>query len=129
MNHVLYMAGIVQLRHDPRRGYYRRKLAAGKTSMEAMRCLRRRLSDVASRQLSADAQAGPGGHSGAALSSSAADLTPDVGPSDKPPLPGPALPTLPPPPPPENPLGRGQAPYPADAPEASTWSAPPDERR
>ena len=63
--HVLYMAGIVQLRNDtPGRAYYRRKLAAGKTSMEAMRCLRRRLSDAACRQLTADARApqahGPG---------------------------------------------------------------------
>ncbi len=42
LNHVLYIAGIVQLRHDtPGRAYYRRKRAAGKTSMEAMRCLRR----------------------------------------------------------------------------------------
>jgi transposase len=45
LNHVLYMAGIVQLRNDtPGRAYYRCKLAAGKTSMEAMRCLRRRRS-------------------------------------------------------------------------------------
>ena len=60
LNHVLYMAGIVQLRHDTAgRAYYRRKRAAGKTSMEAMRCLRRRLSDAVYRQLVADA-AGPG---------------------------------------------------------------------
>src|SRR5450432_3394643 len=73
INHVLYIAGIVQLRNDtPGRAYYRRKLAGGKTSMEAMRCLRRRLSDVVYRQLVADAatlapvtgKAGPGGHSG-----------------------------------------------------------------
>jgi hypothetical protein len=52
-----------------------------------MRCLRRRLSDVVYRQLLADAavpadiaeNAGPGGHSGATVSSSATDLTPDVG--------------------------------------------------
>jgi transposase len=97
INHVLYMAGIVQLRNDTEgRAYYRRRLQQSKTSMEAMRCLRRRLSDVVYRQLVADAarkQAGPGGHSGAALKSSAADLTPDIGSSDKP-LPGPALPTL-----------------------------------
>jgi hypothetical protein len=38
LNHVLYTAGIVQLRNDTAgRAYYRRKLAAGKTSMEAMR--------------------------------------------------------------------------------------------
>jgi hypothetical protein len=56
LNHVLYMASIVQMRHDtPGRAYYRRKLAEGKTPMEAMRCLRRRLSDVIYRQLRADA--------------------------------------------------------------------------
>jgi transposase len=102
LNHVLYMAGIVQIRHDtPGRAYYRRKLAEGKTSMEAMRCLRRRLSDVIYRQLRADAtkqadqadQAGPGGHSGATLQSSAADRSPVIGTSDQP-LPGPAPATL-----------------------------------
>jgi transposase len=50
LNHVLYMAGIVQMRHDTDgRAYYRRKLAESKTPMEAMRCLRRRLSDVVYR--------------------------------------------------------------------------------
>jgi len=99
--HVLYMAGIVQLRNDtPGRAYYRRRVAEGKTPMEAMRCLRRRLSDVVYRQLAADAQvqkAGPGGHSGATLLSSAAGLLPLTGTSDQP-LPGPAPTTLPPPP-------------------------------
>jgi transposase len=96
---VLYMAGIVQLRNDTKgRRYYRRRLADGKTPMEAMRCLRRQLSDVVYRQMVADAarkNAGPGGHSGASVSSSAADLTPDIGSSEKP-LPGPAHQTLPP---------------------------------
>jgi transposase len=101
LNHVLYIAGIVQLRNDtPGRAYYRRKRAAGKTSMEAMRCLRRRLSDAVYRQLVADARgqehASPGGHPGASVSSSAAGLSPDTGTSDQP-LPGPAQPTLPPP--------------------------------
>lgn len=100
LNHVLYMAAFVQLRNDtPGRAYYRRKLAAGKTPMEALRCLRRRLSDVVYRQLVADAasqqEASPGGHPGASLSSSAAGLLPDTGTSDQP-LPGPAHPTLPP---------------------------------
>jgi hypothetical protein len=62
-------------------------LTAGKTPMEAMRCLKRRLSDVVYRPLVADqlarrereAEAGPGGHRGATLTSSAADLTPHVG--------------------------------------------------
>jgi transposase len=102
LNHVLYMAGIVQLRHNTAgRSYYRRKIAEGKTPMEAMRCLRRRLSDAVYRQLTADAthaeQAGPGGHSGATLLSSAAGLPPGTGTSDQP-LPGPAPATLPPPP-------------------------------
>ena len=101
LNHVLYIAGIVQLRHDTAgRAYYRRKRAAGKTPMEAMRCLRRRLSDAVYRQLMADApareEASPGGHPGASLQSSAAGLSPDTGTSDQP-LPGPAHPTLPPP--------------------------------
>ena len=103
LNHVLYIAGIVQLRNDtPGRAYYRRKLAEGKTPMEAMRCLRRRLSDAVYRQLVTDArqtapqQTGPGGHSGAALSSSAVGLPPGTGTSDQP-LPGPAHQTLPPP--------------------------------
>jgi transposase len=117
LNHVLYMAGIVQLRNDtPGRAYYRRKLAGGKTPMEAMRCLRRRLSDVVYRQLVADAatrapvteKAGPGGHSGTTLKSSAADLTPDIGSSDQP-LPGPAPLTLPPAVPARNPAGPGTA--------------------
>src|SRR5829696_4221735 len=58
MNHVLHVAAIVQIRHDTEgRAYYRRKLAAGKTPMEALRCLKRRLSDVVYRQLVADALA------------------------------------------------------------------------
>ena len=87
LNHVLYIAAVCQIRHDtPGRAYYRRKLAEGKTPMEALRCLRRRLSDVVYRQLAADAAAdtgqtpsgaGPGGHSGATLTSSAAGPTPD----------------------------------------------------
>ncbi|MCY7395282.1 MAG: IS110 family transposase [Nocardioides sp.] len=81
MNHVLYVAAIVQIRHDTEgRIYYRRKLAAGKTPMEALRCLKRRLSDAVYRQLVADAGraqqpegAGPGGHCVATQESSAAD--------------------------------------------------------
>jgi len=103
MNHVLYMAGIAQIRHDtPGRAYYRRKLTEGKTPMEAMRCLRRRLSDVIYRQLRADdtkqanqaSEAGPGGHPGATVQSSAADRSPVIGTSDQP-HPGPAPTTLP----------------------------------
>jgi hypothetical protein len=46
----------VQLRNpDEGRAYYDRKKAAGKTSMEAMRCLKRRLSDVVYRTMVNDA--------------------------------------------------------------------------
>jgi transposase len=101
MNHMLHIAAIVQIRHDTEgRAYYRRKLAAGKTPMEALRCLKRRLSDVVYRQLITDAgrtqqpdDAGPGGHHGATQESSAADSHPLIDTSDKP-LPGPANPTL-----------------------------------
>ncbi len=79
------------------RAYYRRKLADGKTRMEAMRCLTRRLADAVYRQLVADAQplvgTGPGGHCGASQESSAVDLPPHIDTSDQP-LPGPAKPTL-----------------------------------
>src|SRR3954464_11022964 len=56
MNHMLHIAAATQIRVDsPGRAYYRRKLAAGKTRMEAMRCLKRRISDAVYRQLLADA--------------------------------------------------------------------------
>jgi transposase len=79
------------------RAYYRRKLPAGKTSMEAMRCLKRRLSDIVCRQLVNDQKrlrgrgrtADPGGQAGAATDSSAAGSNPDAGASEKS-LPGPA---------------------------------------
>jgi transposase len=90
---VLHIMAVVQLRHRTRgRAYNDRKVAAGKTPMEAMRALKRRLSDVAFRQMRADARAartGPGGHLGAASGSSAAGSDPITGSSDKP-LPGPA---------------------------------------
>ena len=56
INRVLHIMAVVQLRNPTEgRAYYDRKKAAGKTSMEAMRCLKRRLSDVVYRQLLADA--------------------------------------------------------------------------
>jgi transposase len=68
INRVLHIMAIVALRNDTEgRACYRRKLATGKTSMEALRCLKRRLSDVVCNQMRADAkraQTGPGGHAG-----------------------------------------------------------------
>ena len=85
---------IAQLRNPTEgRAYYNAKRAAGKTPMEAMRCLKRRLSNIVYRQMLHDQDSnratGPGGHSGTTLKSSVTDLTPDIGSSDKP-LPGPA---------------------------------------
>ncbi len=63
--------------------------------MEAMRCLKRRLSDVVYRQLVADAQpaaleaspveagTGPGGHCGATQESSAVDLPSHIDSNDR----------------------------------------------
>src|SRR6187401_3586216 len=60
MNHMIHIAAISQIRLDTDgRAYYRRKLAAGKTTLEALRCLKRRISDAIYRQLLADAHALP----------------------------------------------------------------------
>lgn len=103
INHMIHIAAVTQLRLDTDgRAYYRRKGAEGKKPMEALRCLKRRISDAIYRQLVTDAQgvadehleAGPGGHCGASLLSSAAGSHPRTGTSDQP-LPGPAPSTLP----------------------------------
>ncbi len=60
MNHMIHIAATTQIRLDTDgRAYYRRKLAAGKTKAEAMRCLKRRISDALYRQLRADAKTSP----------------------------------------------------------------------
>ena len=120
INRVLHIMAVVQLRHPTKgRAYYDRKVAAGKTPMEAMRALKRRLSDVVYRQMMTDARtakAGPGGHVGAATGSSAAGSNPSAGTSEKS-LPGPATDDLTP--------GK-----PAHSPGRSRHSPPaPDRRR
>ena len=48
---------IVQLRNDtPGRACYRRKLADGKSPREAIRCLKRRLSDTVYKRLATGAE-------------------------------------------------------------------------
>ena len=94
INRVLHIMATVQLRNATEgRHYYDRKKAAGKTSMEAMRCLKRRLSDIVYRALIDDLTrehgTGPGGQRGDDSDSSAAGSQPHTGTSDKP-LPGPA---------------------------------------
>ena len=89
INRALHIMAIVQLRHQTEgRAYYDTRKAGGMPSMMAMRALKRRLSNVVFARMLADQKrreaAGPGGHSGATLQSSATDLTPDIGPSDKP---------------------------------------------
>jgi len=57
LNRVLYTVAITQIRADTEgRAYYLRKRAEGKTSREALRCLKRRLSDVVYRTMRADLQ-------------------------------------------------------------------------
>ena len=97
INRVLHMMAVSQLRSPASEGraYYDRKRAEGKTPMEARRCLKRRLSDVVYRRMLADLATttalgtDPGGHSGAAPDSCAADSHPGIGTSEQP-LPGPA---------------------------------------
>jgi len=55
MNHALHIAAIVQVRYDtPGRAYYLRKIAEGKSKKEALRCVKRRISDAVWRQLQVD---------------------------------------------------------------------------
>jgi transposase len=55
LNHALHMAAVTQVAHDtPGRAYYLRKQAEGKTRKEALRALKRRISDAVYRQLLAD---------------------------------------------------------------------------
>ncbi|WP_306439290.1 IS110 family transposase [Nocardioides antri] len=102
VNHMIHIAAVTQLRLDTEgRAYYRRKRGEGKKPLEAIRCLKRRISDAIYRQLVEDArrampdlvEAGPGGHCGATQESSAVDLPPHIDTSDQP-LPGPAPTTL-----------------------------------
>jgi transposase len=95
VNHMIHVAAVTQLRLDTEgRAYYRRKRAAGKKPQEALRCLKRRISDVIYKQLVADAMraggADPGGHCGASQGSSAVDLPPHIDTSDQP-LPNPQI--------------------------------------
>ncbi len=58
LNHALHLIAITQLRYPTTEGraFYERKLEEGKTKKEAIRALKRRLSDVVYRHLQADQQ-------------------------------------------------------------------------
>ena len=73
LNHAIHMAAISQIRHKHSQGraYYDKKLAEGKTHKEALRSLKRWISDAIYAALMADARQaaaastkGPGGHPG-----------------------------------------------------------------
>ena len=143
MNHMIHIAATTQIRLDTDgRRYYRRKLAEGKTRMEAMRCLktpdlRRRLPPArsptpsrsrAARRADRHGQRGPGralrgvsriqrGRPSPAhrhFGSATSRTRTDDATGRSRPLRTPARARLP-----------SQR---ADAPEPSRWSAPPDER-
>ena len=85
LNHAVHMAAITQIRHlhSEGRAYYDKKIAEGKTPKEALRALKRRISDGIFRHLRADAAAaaaqltGPGGQPGNDTDASAAGLHPE----------------------------------------------------
>lgn len=56
LNHAIHMAAITQISHTdtPGRVYYDKKRAEGKTNKEALRALKRRISDAIYKQLTAD---------------------------------------------------------------------------
>ena len=70
LNHAIHMAAVTQIRyrHTKGRAYYDKKIAEGKTPKEALRALKRQVSDAIYQHLKADAAraatAGPGGHPG-----------------------------------------------------------------
>jgi transposase len=75
LNHALHMAAVTQVRHrhSEGRAYYDRKIAEGKTGKEALRALKRRISDALFAAMVADARrerqesqapGGPGGQTG-----------------------------------------------------------------
>ena len=88
VNHAIHMAAITQIRHahSEGRAYYEKKVAEGKTSKEALRALKRRISDALFRPLRADARRsaigsapvmGPGGQAGNGTDASAAGSHPE----------------------------------------------------
>jgi transposase len=86
LNHAVHMAAVTQVRHrgSPGRAYYDRKIAEGKTGKEALRALKRRVSDAIYEQLQVDARravaakrTGPGGQPGNDSDSSAAGSHPE----------------------------------------------------
>jgi transposase len=82
LNHAVHMAAVTQVsqRHSDGRAYYDKKVAEGKTAKEALRALKRQVSDEIFKHLKADAAraatGGPGGQPGNDSVASAAGLHP-----------------------------------------------------
>ena len=86
VNHAIHMAAITQIRHKHSDGHahYEKKLAEGKTHKEALRSLKRRISNAIYARLEADARqaaetpvTGPGGQPGNDSDSGAAGSHPE----------------------------------------------------
>jgi transposase len=86
LNHAIHMAAITQVRyqHSDGRAYYDKKIAEGKTGKEALRALKRQISDAIYKHLKADAARaaactarGPGGQAGNDSVASAAGSHPE----------------------------------------------------
>ena len=57
LNYALHMIAVCQARSDARGGaYYRKKIGEGKSRKEALRCLKRRISDAVFASLVTDSQ-------------------------------------------------------------------------
>jgi transposase len=84
LNHAIHMAAVTQIRHrhSDGRAYFEKKLTEGKTRKEALRALKRRISDAVFARLQADARRaahvkGPGGQQGNGSVASAAGSHPE----------------------------------------------------
>ena len=84
INHAAHMTAVTQIRypHSEGRVYFDKKVAEGKTGKEALRALKRQVSDAFYKHLKADAAraargtGGPGGHAGNDSAASAAGSHP-----------------------------------------------------
>ncbi len=56
LNYALHMVAVCQARSDARGTYYRKKIGEGKSRKEALRCLKRRVSDAVFKSLLADSK-------------------------------------------------------------------------
>jgi len=130
LNHAIHMAAVTQVRHRHSRGraYYDKKLAEGKTGKEALRALKRQVSNAIFACLQAGARRAAArlgareGSRGTTLSPARPARTPGAGSSGKP-LPGPVT-TLRP-----RPAARRLVPPAAGAGLAIPRSLPPCRRR